>query len=139
MPLYLQPRFLAISSLLTLAFVGGWAAARRRRSWSARGVASKATKRVLAQMERAARSGDAVAFFDSARSELQKMLAERWQMAPEQVTVAEIESRVGTEGDDLRQLFAFADESKYSGHGLVNVDFSRWMQIVRRQLTVEQA
>jgi BatD DUF11 like domain len=137
-PLYLQPRFLAISSLLTLAFFGGWAAARQRKSWSARGLASKAIKRVLARMERAARSGDEAAFFDSARSALQEMLAERWQMTPEQITMAEIESRVGAEGDDLRQLFALADESKYSGHGLINVDFSRWIQFVRQQLMVEK-
>jgi hypothetical protein len=141
LPLYLQPRFLAIPSLLTVALVGGWAMARRRKDWSATlsRVNSKAIKRVLVQMERAARSGDEAAFFNSARSALQEALAERWQVSPEQVTMAEIESRVGTEGDELRQLFALADESKYSGHGLHDVDFSRWTQVVRRQLLVEKA
>jgi BatD DUF11 like domain len=136
MPLYLQPRFLVIPSLLTLAFVGAWAAARRRQNGSATlsRVASKSIKRLLAQMERSARSGDYAAFFDSARSALQQMLAERWQITPEQITMAEVDSRMGAEGDDLRQLFSLADESKYSGHGLINVDFSRWMGIVRQQL-----
>jgi hypothetical protein len=100
-------------------------------------VASKTAKRVLAQMERAARSGDEAAFFNSARSALQRTLAERWQMAPEQVTMAEIES-LGAEGEDLRQLFALADESKYSGHGLTNVNFPRWMEFVRHQLMAEK-
>jgi hypothetical protein len=140
-PLYLQPRFLAIPSLLTLALVGGWATARRRKHWSAAlsRVNSKAIKRALAQMERAARSGDEAAFFNSARSALQQALAERWQVSPDEVTMAEIESRVGIEGDELRQLFALADESKYSGHGLLDVDFSRWTQVVRRQLLVEKS
>jgi BatD DUF11 like domain len=140
-PLYLQPRFLVIPSILTLAFLGGWVTARQRKNFSATRsrIASKATKRVLAQMERAARSGDEATFFNSARSALQQPLAERWQIAPEQVTIAEIESRLGKEGDDLCQLFALADESKYSGHGLINVDFSRWMQFVHQQLMVENA
>jgi hypothetical protein len=142
-PLYLQPPFLAIPALLTLAFVGGWLTARRRKDSSARPsmryrAASKATKRVLAQMERAARSGDEAAFFNSARSALQRSLAERWQVLPEQVTMAEIDS-LGTEGEDLRQLFALADESKYSGHGLSNVNFPRWMEFVRQQLMEEKA
>jgi hypothetical protein len=140
-PLYLQPRFLVIPSLLTLAFVGGWVTARRGGNRNARlslRIASKAAKRELAQMERAARSGDETAFFSSARCALQRALAERWQLSPDQLTVAEIESRAGTEGDDLRQLFALADESKYSGHGLNDVDFSRWMQIVRSALMVEK-
>ncbi len=143
-PLYLRPAFLALPTLLTLAFVGGWVTTRRRKDSSGRlslryGVSSKAVKRMLSQMERAARSGDEVAFFNSARFALQQALAERWQMAAEHVTVAEIESRVGAEGDDLRQLFALADESKYSGHGLTGVNFSRWMQFVRHQLMVEKA
>jgi hypothetical protein len=141
MPLYLQPRFLAIPSLLTLALVGGWAMARRRMNSNANlsRVNSKAIKRVLAQMERAARSRDEAAFFNSARTALQQVLAERWQVSPDEVTMAEIESRAGTEGDELCQLFALADESKYSGHGLIDVDFLRWTQVVRRQLMVENA
>jgi hypothetical protein len=85
-------------------------------------------------MQGAARAGDAALFFDSARTALQSVLAARWQLAPEEITTTEVESRVGAE-NDIRQLFALADEAKYSGRKLNATDFARWLRIVRRHLT----
>ena len=137
-PLYLQPRFLAVPSIVVLAFAAGWLGARRRRGageWESGSdrIASRAAKRALAQMQAAARAGDAALFFESARTALQPLLAARWQLEPEQITTAEVEGRVGAD-NDVRQLFALADEAKYSGRKLNATDFARWLRIVRRQL-----
>ena len=140
-PLYLQPRFLAVPSIVVLAFAAGWAGARRRRGLGEREspsqrAASRTAKRVLAQMQSAARAGDAALFFDSARTALQTALAARWQLAPEEITTAEVEERVGAE-NEIRQLFALADEAKYSGRNLNATDFARWLRTVRRHLMSE--
>jgi hypothetical protein len=80
-------------------------------------------------MQAAARTGNAAAFFDSARTALQPLLATRWQIEPEDVTTAEVATRVGTQ-NDLHQLFALADESKYSGREPSAIDFARWLRVV---------
>ena len=85
------------------------------------------------QMQAAARAGDAALFFEAARTALQPLLASRWQLEPEQITTAEVEGRVGAD-NDVRQLFALADEAKYSGRKLNATDFARWLRIVRREL-----
>ncbi len=141
-PLYLQPRFLGIPSFIVLACAAGWAGVRRRRglaqSESADRISSKAAKRVLAQMQAQARTGNAAEFFDSARTALQASLAARWQLPAEDVTTAEVEARRGAQ-DDIRQLFALADEAKYSGRELNATDFARWLRIVRRHLMKEKS
>jgi len=140
-PPYLQPRFLAIPSLLALALAGGWMGARRRKYPSERDsarnrITSRATKQALAHMQTAARTGNATLFFNSARAALQQALAIRWQVSPDQVTAAEVQARL-SDDDDLKQLFALADESKYSGHDLTRTDFARWMRVVRQRLAAE--
>ncbi len=140
-PLYLQTRFIGIPSFLVLAFAAGWVGARHRRGFGARTaksvrVPSKAAKRVLEQMQAAARAGNAAIFFDSARTALQPILAARWQLQPAEITSAEVEARVGAQ-DDIRQLFALADESKYSGREINATDFARWLRIVRQHLLSE--
>ncbi|MEO7208703.1 MAG: BatD family protein [Steroidobacteraceae bacterium] len=134
-PLYLQARFLPVPSIIVLAFAAGWLSARRRRGGGREPdrTASRAAKRVLAQLQGAARAGDAALFFDSARTALQSVLAERWQLAPEEITTTAVEGRVGVE-NDIRQLFALADEAKYSGRKLNAIDFARWLRVVRRHL-----
>jgi hypothetical protein len=135
--LYLQPRFLAVPSILTLVFAAGWLVVRRRKNPNlpARNrIVSPAAKRALAQMETAARAGNATSFFNAARAALQQSLAARWQVPPDQITVAEVDTRMGQGGEDVRQLFALADESKYSGRELSSVDFARWARAVRRRM-----
>jgi hypothetical protein len=146
-PLYLRPRFLAIPSLLALAFAGGWLQLRRRAAdpnyaAAARNRASSRTaNRVLARLDEAARAGQTRQFFNSARSALQRTLAARWQVAAEQITTADIETRLSGEsdGEDIRQLFALADEANYSAHAPASIDFARWIQVVRRRMLGEQA
>ena len=79
-------------------------------------------------------AGDTAQFLNSARSALQRMLAARWHMAAGQITTAEVAARIGGEsdGEDIRQLFALADEARYSGHEPRTIDFAHWIQVVRR-------
>ena len=89
-------------------------------------------------MQAAARAGDVALFFDSARRALQSMFAARWQLAPEEITAAELEDRLGAQSD-IRELFELADEAKYSGRKFTATDFARWLRIVRRQLMSDKA
>jgi hypothetical protein len=142
-PPYLQPRFLTVPSVLALLFAGGWVGTRRRR-YSIAGIparnraTSKATKRVLAQMQAAARANNAALFFNAARTALQQILGAQWQMAADQVTTAEVQARLSGDAA-IQQLFALADESKYSGRDFGATDFVGWMRAVRRRLETEQA
>ncbi len=145
MPLYLRPKFLAIPSFLTLVFLGTWAQRRRRGDFSSprsprERDLSKATRRALAQMEEAARAGDSVRFFDLARRTLQQALAARWQMTPAQITAAEVDARLEAEGDgnEIRRLFALADEANYAGRGVGSADLPAWLQFVRRRALEEK-
>jgi hypothetical protein len=140
-PPYLQPRYLAIPSLLALAFAGGWLGIRRRsqppeRLTARRRAGARMNNRVLGQMEAAARAGNPTVFFNAAREALQQTLAIRWQVSPEEITADEVRSRL-SEDADIQQLFALADESKYSGGDFRAIDFARWTRAVRQRLTEE--
>jgi hypothetical protein len=132
-PLYLQPRFLAIPSFLVLAFAAGWVGVRRRRDEESRSI-----MQAMAQMEAAARAGNEMLFFDSARGALQRLFAAQWQLLPAEVTTAEIDTRMGGD-NEVHRLFALADESKYSGRAPDATDFVRWLRVVRDRLAGEKS
>jgi hypothetical protein len=143
-PLYFQPRFLSAPSALALLFGGGWVALRRRerRAKDVQGARDRArlqiTHLLLEQMAVAAAGGDPAVFFNSARAALSQSLSARWQVEPEQVTLAEVEARLeGGDRDDVGEILALADEANYSGAELKATDFARWSGIVRRQLASE--
>jgi hypothetical protein len=54
------------------------------------------------------------------------------------MTPAELDTQLGAESEEIRELFALADEANYSGHVLTTTDFERWMQIMRHRLTDEK-
>ena len=142
-PLYYQPRFLAIPSALAVLLGGAWAALRRmeRSALGARERKRLELIRGLQQsMSLASASGNAAEFINSASSALRHILGARWQIAPEQITMDEIGARLqGNERDDIRQIFTLADEANYSGGDLGAADFERWTQVVHRQLAGEAA
>jgi hypothetical protein len=140
-PPYFQPAFVGCASGLALLFVGGWTLLRRRER--ERNDLERETQRVRAQLTRAlldkmaaaAAGGDTAVFFSSARSALQQALSARWQMAPELITIADVEARLeGGDRVDVRQIFALADEANYSGTDLEAADFEHWTEVVRRHL-----
>jgi hypothetical protein len=140
-PLYFQARFLAAPSVLALLFGGGWVALRRRenRAKDLQGARDRArlqiTQHLLEQMAVAAAAGDPTLFFTSARSALSQSLSARWRTEPEQVSLAEVQTRLEDgDRDDVGEIFSLADEANYSGAHLQATDFERWTEIVRRQV-----
>jgi hypothetical protein len=133
-PIYLRPQFLALPSITTALFAGGWLGLRRRMGVAQRRL-SKSMQRQLARLDAAAGAGDAALFFSIARDMLQEMFAARWHLAAEAVTSDEIQSRLGTEGADIRELFLLSDEMRYGNQGRAQLDFPRWAQFVRHQVS----
>jgi hypothetical protein len=143
-PLYFQPRFVGFSSVLALLFGGGWAALRRRErdaldtQTQRERARAQLTQTLLDKMSAASAAGDAAVFLNSARAALQQALGARWQVAPDELSEALVDARIeDADRDDIRQIFALADEANYSGDDLKAADFERWTQIVSRQLTSE--
>jgi hypothetical protein len=133
-PLYFQAPFLAVPATLALILAGSWFALRPN---PARTI-SKSAERALAQLDAAAQSGDSSSFFEVARTALLQTFAARWQMSPDQITVAELKARLGPAGEDIERLCALADEAKYSDYEPGSTDFQRWLRLIRGQLTGER-
>ena len=141
-PLYFQPRFLALPSVLALLFGGGWVALRRREHNACDLERNRERARLqlirtlLQQMAAASAAGDAAAFLNVARSSLQQNWGAHWRIAPEEITIADVTARLqGRDRDDLCQIFALADEANYSGATLKAAEFAHWTQVVRRSFT----
>jgi hypothetical protein len=133
-PLYFQAPFLAVPATLALILAGSWFAVRPN---PARAT-SKAAERALAQMDAAARSGDAASFFEVARSALLQTFAEQWRMSPDQITFAVLQARLGPAGEDIERLSALADEAKYSDYEPGSTDFQHWLKLIRGHLAGER-
>jgi hypothetical protein len=137
-PLYFQPEFLLAQAALALAFVGAGFGLRFNRQFASdptrikRHQELKAVDALLAQMDSAANQQDAATFFSSARQALQHALASRWKMTPRAITLAEIEKHSTSGNENLRQVFALADELAYSGGAGIDADFSAWKQTVHQ-------
>jgi hypothetical protein len=139
-PLYFQPGFLIGQATLALAFVGAGFWLRRNNQLAAdptrtrRRQELKAVDTFLAQMDSAAKQQDAATFFSSARQALQYSLASKWKMTPAAITLAEIDTRLNGDGENenVRRVFALADELAYSGDASINADFPAWKQAVHQ-------
>lgn len=144
LPLYLQPRFLALPGGLLCALCGAWLWLRGadRRAIAALDASTRAapetTEALVGRMEAASAAGNAALFFESARAALQKSLAARWHVEPDQVTLADVEARLGGESD-VRRVFVLADETRYSGRNVESGELKHWQQIVLHQLAGAQA
>ena len=136
-PWYFQPRFLALPSMMLLALPVAWMWLRRReRRASGVDVADARPPeavRLAGDLDRATSSGDVRAFFHTARSGLQRILAARWELAPEAVTLAEVDVRLGADSD-VRRLFALADEAIYSGRRFARPELEVCKRIVLHQM-----
>ena len=137
-PPFFRPRYLSLPSVLTVAFAGAWLWMRRRAQVSIDDDAQQAdrikTATLLAQMDRAAATGDARSFFNSARRAVQQTLAARWQVSPESIAAESMGARLGTDRTEIRRLFDLADEAAYAGTMLEPIDSQKWRQVVLRQI-----
>jgi BatD DUF11 like domain len=143
-PPYFQPRFVGLVSALALLLGGGWVELRRRERKAndlqseRERLRTQLIKTSLEQMAAASTAADAAVFFNSARTALQQSLSVPWRMAPEQITVADIDARLeGADRDDIRQIFVFTDEANYSGDELQAADFERWTEVIHRRLNAQ--
>jgi hypothetical protein len=143
-PPYFRPLFAGGVSIVALVFGGGWAALRRRER-NANDIQRERQRlrlqlihELLEAMASSSSAADTAVFFRSARSALQQGLSARWDLAPELITLEDIEARLqGADRDEVRQIFLLADEANYSGADLKAADFEHWTQAVRRHLAAE--
>jgi hypothetical protein len=140
MPHYFQAPYLAIPSLLLIAFSGAWFWVRRREQLerdvqSGRGrESSLQTEPLLKLMDEACVSGDSELFFRSARTALQRNLASKWLLSPESVSLEDVDARLGA-GSVVARVFKLADEAAYARLKLTAADFQRWKQLIVRQIS----
>jgi hypothetical protein len=138
-PLYYQPAYIALPTVMILAFPGVWLwlrqRARRREPEHARDRAV-APGWLVSQLERTAASGDAPGFFQAARAGVQAALAARWQLPADAVNLGTVNSRLDAESE-IRRLFVVADEAIYSGRRFARHELDSWKGVVLRTLHEE--
>jgi len=137
-PSYRHPWFWIAQGVLVLLVVAGLVLSLlRRKEDPTRGVRAQrqaSLTREEAAMDQAARNGDAVQFFTSARRATQLRLAERWNLAPEAVTLPEIARRDPALAEAVTPLFTEADDVVYSGAAREGLDLQEWSRRVREML-----
>jgi hypothetical protein len=134
-PIYLNPWFLAGQGLPLAALLGGLALIRRHKNAShpqrARAAAVQlAIRQQIDAMDEAMRNQETEAFFIHARSALQQRLGHRWNMRPETITLADVESRLGLNNEVVRPVFEMADQASYSNLRFEEADLRQGRQLV---------
>jgi len=125
----------ALVAAACLASAAASAAARRLarrafRRYQRRLVISQARRR----MDAALAAGDAPALFGAAREGLQACLARAWSVPPEAISAADVESRLGSRGQQVRALFEQADRCTYGGAGRSPANLEHWRQVAAHEL-----
>jgi hypothetical protein len=139
-PLVLRPWFIAANAAILLALALGALlrrlASRRSRDPEslAREAAESSIRASVASMENAEKKGDGPGFFLAARRALQGLLAQRWRIAPNEVTGPVIMQRLNGDGEILRTLFRAADEASYSKRGFTSAELRQWRDTFTKQL-----
>lgn len=109
-----------------------------RRRNNPRAAEKKQLERALTdarkEMDTAVAAHDAPAFFLSARKALQQRLGAMWMMAPEAITSADVESRLGVRGDGIRSVFERADGLEYAGTLASSEPLEPWRTRVKAEL-----
>jgi hypothetical protein len=132
-PLSQRPAFIAIPSLMMLAFSGAFFWVGRRRDDTDAG-APTALQTYQSLLYEAAKANDPELFFRAGRAALQQACGSTWHIPPAAVTLETVEARLGPQGT-AAQVFRLADEASYSNEALQPCDFRRWHGLIERQLT----
>jgi hypothetical protein len=137
-PSYRRAWFWIVQAVLALLVVVGVALSMLRpRQDPTRGDRARRQASLVreeAAMDQAARDGDAVQFFTSARRATQLRLAERWNIPAEAVTLPEIERRDPALAETVTPLFVEADDVIYSGAARAGLDLQEWSSRVREMI-----
>jgi len=94
----------------------------------------RAVREQLIAMEAAAGRGETGRFFTAARAAIQHQLGHLWNLPPETITLAEVNSRMNGEADGFRELFEIADEVTYTGRTFGAGELTAWIQTVNAEL-----
>ncbi len=127
---------------LTLVLLALW-----RRGAAGRATAPRALRKERdqqlqlrrAQMKRALAEGDEGAYFEAARRALQARLSERFHIAPEQVSAAEVEGRLGSEGREAARLLGAAERARFAGRAPHAGSLAEWDAIIECELELKGA
>jgi len=139
-PLVLHPWFIAANIALLMALALGLLIRRLASRGSrdpesiVRDAAERSIRASVASMENAEKKGDGPGFFLAARRALQDRLAERWRIAPNEVTGPAIMQRLNGDGEILRTLFRAADEASYSKRSFTSAELRQWRDTFTKQL-----
>lgn len=138
-PIIQQPWFLAVPGIPLAVMAGGLLYLRRRERLAgqparAGDAADAEVAAALLSMDAALEEGDGARFTLSARHALQVRLAQLWTMAPGDVNRAELDLRLDSTWDPVRELFSVADEAAYGGMSPALGTLTRWRAVVRAQL-----
>jgi len=112
--------------------------ARRERPASGPAQAAAATtaqvSALLDSMNEAMQTGDGAAFISAALRALQVRLGHCWCIAPHEVTLPQVDARLDSSWDPIREIFALAEKSAYGGWRPHIATLSHWRQVVQQQL-----
>jgi hypothetical protein len=138
-PMFLQSWFSTLPGIPLAVMAGGLLFLRRRERLASdpRRAGDAAQSRVtalLATMDSAMHAGDGGAFMTAARTALQIRLGQWWSMKPATVTLAEVDARLDSSWDPVRDVFRVADQFAYSGLQPEVTALERWQQIIHDQL-----
>jgi hypothetical protein len=130
-----RPAFIAIPSLMMLAFSGAFFWVGRRRDDDGTDSDGPTTLQAYQSLLcEAAQSNDPELFFRAGRAALQQALGSSWHVPPDAVTLEAVETRLGAQGT-AAQVFRLADEASYSSEAVQPCDFHHWQRLIERQLT----
>jgi hypothetical protein len=138
-PIFQQSWFLAVPGIPLAVMVGGFVYLRRRerlagQSARAGDAADGEVAAALVSMDAALQDGDGAGFMLSARHSLQVRLAQRWAMAPSDVNRAELDARLDSSWEPVRELFCVADQAAYGATPPALGTLTRWRAVVHVQL-----
>jgi hypothetical protein len=130
---WMYPGVLLLVSALQLGLAWNRRSTWAQQKWRARRV-SRGVRRERRELAAAERGGDSAAFFEAARRALQQTLAERWDVRPESITAADVQSRLGDDGAPICEVFDHADHVKYTHHVDGAESLHRWRAVVDTEL-----
>ncbi len=129
-PLVEQPWFLTLPGVPLALMAGGMLFLKRRTrlaSDSARAddAARARVTVLLASMDDALQAGDGGAFMSAAGTALQVRLGQLWSLEPTAVNLAEVDARLDSSWNPIRDVFRLAEQVAYGGR-LFTTNFSGW-------------
>jgi hypothetical protein len=139
-PVVLAPWFLISNASMAVATAIGLLIIRRQRRLAndperlRATAATAAVRRALAAMDESIKNLNVTEFFLAARKAVVECLAERWSLPANQVTPAEIRTRLNDCGEEICALFKRGDEVSFGHQEVTAGELTQWRATVAQQL-----